>query len=161
MTDQITSIVSLITAVISLITALISLRIARKSREQSASVDTRLQEISSGNVPICIEGPTHTYGSPGHVTLRVKLAAMGNWMFVAVSQNAPDSVWVQQLDRPDPEGRLSLEAYQFKGRYAVYAAYDDTTITRFQKLQAQAARGQAATVADLPKGAFKICESVA
>jgi hypothetical protein len=185
--ELITKIVGLIAAIIGLIAGVISLKIALDTRRKLTSVDKRLesnqsstsaleqrleresqkfnsfdirlQKILSGDIPKCIAGPTHTYGSPGHVDLRIKLTSMDSWWFVAVSQNRPDSVWVQRMDRPDPEGRLHLEAYKFKGRYAVYGTCDDATITRFQELQAQAARGQAATIHDLPRGAFLICVS--
>jgi hypothetical protein len=185
--ELIAKIVGLTAAIIGLITGVISLKIALDARRKLTSVDkrlesnqssttalkqsldresqrfdgldTRLQKISSGDIPRCIEGPTHTYGSPGYVNLRIALASMDGWWFAAVSQNRPDSVWVQRMDRPDSEGRLHLEAYEFKGSYAVYGACDDATITRFRELQAQAARGQAATMHDLPKGAFQICVS--
>ena len=162
--DLVTRILGLTTAVVGLIAAAISLRIALRNRRELGDLNKRLQRVE--DVPTCIQGPTHIYGKPGHVDLRVKLrdpSMMATWWLVAVCRNAPDSVWVQQMDHPTTTGYLSLQAYQFKGRYAVYAARDDDarTVIGLQELQARAAHGQAATLHDLPKGAILVCDGVA
>lgn len=159
--DSITQMVELITAIVSLITGVVSLVIALNGRQKLNDVDTRVQRISSGTNPKCIEGPTHIKGSPGHINLRIRPEDMNGWWFVAVSRNSADSVWVQTIDRPDPEGNLSLEGWGFKGKYTVYGACDDKTITRFQELQARAANNKPANLLDLLKGAVLICKGEA
>jgi hypothetical protein len=189
MSGSLTELVALITALISLATAVFSLAIAARGRKGLAEADNRIASGASGmaamerlldrrlndvdrrllcisaGVPRCIEGPTHVAASdqktPGKIKLRVSPEGVDGWLFAAVGQNAPDSVWVQMLHRPDREGRLDLDAWGFEGKYAVYAACDDASADRLKELQTRAAHGRPTTVADLPKGAIQICDGEA
>lgn len=100
-----------------------------------------------------MEGPRH---SNDVVSLRVSPVFNVCW-FAAVSQNAPDSVWVQRVDKPDAEDWLRLEAYGFKGSYGVYMACNEHVINRLKELQARAANQQPANITDIPRGARQIC----
>ena len=127
----------------------------REATTKIADLERKLHDSdrSLGETLTCVEGPVY---SGGHVSLRVSPVIPECW-FVAVSQDNPGSVWVQRLDRQDPEGRLRLQAYEFEGRYGIYAACDEATTIRLQALQAKAANGKSATLHDMPRGALPLC----
>jgi len=111
----------------------------------------------SSSIVKCVEGPKY---ASDELALRVE-PVLKDCCFVAVSQNASDSVWVQRMGRQDSQGYLQLEACGFKGAYAVYLACDELTKQSFVELQKRAMNQMPATIDDIPDGAVKLCDGIA
>lgn len=146
--------IDLLKKIITLATAIVVFFVAYRS-----CTEEKPNGHPESNDPVakCVEGPSY---ASNIVALRVEPVLKDCW-FVAVSQNAPDAVWVQHLSRQDLQGNLRLEAYGFSGTYAVYIICDEPTKRVFIELQKRAANNQPATLNDIPESAIKLCEGQA